>query len=104
MLCGTKDCAILLAGSNGGSVPTLSNPPPSGSACNGYLPTNAYDRFLWVINFFASNGFYVVSLLWSLHGFSDKVQLSAAFFPSGLSAMPVLEYSQTDVNLETRLM
>ena len=42
-----------------------SNPSPAKSdpaTCNQYLPsTNTMDRFMWVINYFASNGFYVVS-------------------------------------------
>ena len=40
-----------------------SNPSPaySGMSCNQYLPSDTMDRFLWVINYFATNGFYVVS-------------------------------------------
>ncbi|DBA92448.1 TPA: hypothetical protein ACH3X1_002682 [Trebouxia sp. C0004] len=45
---------------NGAVFPTLPNPVYPGGTCNDYLPAAPMDRFLWVINFFASNGFYVV--------------------------------------------
>ena len=45
---------------NGAVFPTLPNPVYPGGTCNDYLPAAPMDRFLWVINFFATNGFYVV--------------------------------------------
>ena len=91
-LAGMKLCVTVFAGSNGGSVPSLSNPPPSGSACNGYLPTNAYDRFLWVINFFASNGFYVVSLSWTAETSILQVNARVESFPcTDSSALPLTD-------------
>lgn len=41
----------------GASIPTVS---AAAGSCNSYLPSKAMDRFLWVINYFATNGFYVV--------------------------------------------
>ncbi|KAL3148715.1 hypothetical protein ABBQ38_014128 [Trebouxia sp. C0009 RCD-2024] len=40
--------------------PTNPSPAYSGMSCNQYLPSDTMDRFLWVINYFATNGFYVV--------------------------------------------
>ena len=43
-------------------APTLPNPAPqTPGVCNSYLPnTSVLDRFLWVVHFYASNGFYVI--------------------------------------------
>jgi len=50
---------------NLGSPPTLENPPPksayAGNTCNGYLPKDSVrDRFMYVVEFYAKNGFYVM--------------------------------------------
>lgn len=42
---------------NGASFPSVTDP----GACNSYLPSDPMARFNWVINYFATNGFYVVS-------------------------------------------
>ena len=47
-----------VAVANGASFPSVTSP---GGSCNSYLPSAPMDRFNWVINYFASNGFYVVS-------------------------------------------
>ena len=42
-------------------VPPLPSPPPPGALCNAYLPSDStLQRFLWVVSFYAANGFYVV--------------------------------------------
>ena len=42
-------------------VPALPAPPPEGACCNAYLPGGStLQRFLWVVGFFAANGFYVL--------------------------------------------
>ncbi len=42
-------------------VPPLPAPPPDGTACNEYLPGDStLRRFLWVVAFYAANGFYVL--------------------------------------------
>jgi len=43
-------------------VPPVPLPPAGGDTrCNTYLPwTSTLDRFLWVVQWFAANGFYVV--------------------------------------------
>ena len=52
----------LIAGPASNAVfPSNPSPAYSGMSCNQYLPSNTMDRFLWVINYFATNGFYVVS-------------------------------------------
>lgn len=45
-----------------GPAPSLKNPPPRTlGQCNEYLPNSStWDRFIWVIKFYASNGFYVL--------------------------------------------
>ena len=45
---------------NGAVFPTQPKPVYPRGTCNDYLPSAPMDRFLWVINFFATNGFYVV--------------------------------------------
>lgn len=47
---------------NGTSIPALSYAPTRGNnMCNDYLPnTSTMDRFIWIIDFFARNGFYVL--------------------------------------------
>lgn len=44
------------------TVPTLPNPPThTPGQCNDYLPTDTvYNEFVWVAQFFARNGFYVL--------------------------------------------
>ena len=47
----------------GHSIPHLQSSPQrhSASNCNDYLPdTSTYERFCWVVHFFAHNGFYVL--------------------------------------------
>lgn len=49
--------------SHGQTLPTLPTPPSrkQANSCNDYLPSSStYDRFCWVVHFFASNGFYVL--------------------------------------------
>jgi aryl-phospho-beta-D-glucosidase BglC (GH1 family) len=42
-------------------IPPMHAPPLYPSVCNDYLPnTSTFDRFVWVVNFFAENGFYVL--------------------------------------------
>ncbi len=47
---------------NGTTIPPMTSPPPRQSGLsNDYLPNDStLHRFLWVINFFAQNGFYVL--------------------------------------------
>ena len=47
----------------GARLPPATSPVANDNYCNGYLPEKPMDRFLWVINFFATNGFYVVGSL-----------------------------------------
>lgn len=44
------------------AIPLLPHPPPRHpSCCNDYLPQNStLDRFLYVVHFFAENGFYIL--------------------------------------------
>jgi Cellulase (glycosyl hydrolase family 5) len=46
----------------GTTIPAMISPPSRvAGACNSYLPNDTtLNRFLWVINFFAKNGFYVL--------------------------------------------
>ncbi len=47
----------------GHSLPDLPSPPQrrSPNTCNDYLPSSStYDRFCWVVHFFAHNGFFVL--------------------------------------------
>lgn len=53
-------CVFAVVASNA-VFPTNPSPAYSGMSCNQYLPSDTMDRFLWVINYFATNGFYVVS-------------------------------------------
>lgn len=50
------------ATANGATPPTQANPPPqTQGVCNDYLPNDTVlNRFLYVIRFFAQNGFYVL--------------------------------------------
>ena len=42
-------------------MPPLPAPPPAGVACNQYLPGDStLRRLLWVVAFYAANGFYVL--------------------------------------------
>ena len=42
-------------------MPPLPAPPPEGARCNAYLPGGStLQRFLWVVGFYAANGFYVL--------------------------------------------
>ena len=48
-----------------GPAPKLPNPPPAssyeGNTCNAYLPSDSVrDRFMYVVKFYAENGFYVM--------------------------------------------
>ena len=45
-----------------GPAPALPAPPPrQPNKCNDYLPSSStMDRFVWVVNFYANNGFYVL--------------------------------------------
>lgn len=53
---------MLAAVASNAVFPTNPSPAYSGGmSCNQYLPSDTMDRFLWVINYFASKGFYVVS-------------------------------------------
>lgn len=48
---------------SGATIPPQIYPPPNNvpNTCNAYLPNDTtLNRFLWVINFFANNGFYVL--------------------------------------------
>lgn len=65
---GTNACPLVAVPVNNAAFPRNPSPAYSGMACNQYLPSNTMDRFLWVINYFATNGFYVVSTaLMQLH-------------------------------------
>lgn len=48
----------------GQALPGLASPPSrkQASRCNDYLPSSSstYDRYCWVVHFFAANGFYVL--------------------------------------------
>ena len=47
----------------GYSLPDLPSPPQRShpNTCNDYLPSSStYDRFCWVVHFFAHNGFFVL--------------------------------------------
>lgn len=57
----TNTCPLVAVPANNAAFPRNPSPAYSGMACNQYLPSNTMDRFLWVINYFATNGFYVVS-------------------------------------------
>ena len=42
-------------------MPPLPAPPPEGACCNAYLRGGStLQRFLWVVGFYAANGFYVL--------------------------------------------
>lgn len=56
----TNACPLVAVPVNNAAFPRNPSPAYSGMACNQYLPSNTMDRFLWVINYFATNGFYVV--------------------------------------------
>ena len=48
---------------HGSPIPQLQSPPQrqNSAVCNEYLPgSSTYDRFCWVVQFFAQNGFYVL--------------------------------------------
>jgi aryl-phospho-beta-D-glucosidase BglC (GH1 family) len=47
---------------HGNTIPPLASPPDRSSGqCNGYLPNDStFNRFVWVVDFFARNGFYVL--------------------------------------------
>lgn len=48
---------------SGHKLPDLPDPPHrrSPNTCNDYLPSSStYDRFCWVVHFFAHNGFFVL--------------------------------------------
>ena len=56
----TTDPAVTLA--SNATIPTQSNPPPqTQGVCNDYLPNDTVlNRFLWVVQYFARNGMYVI--------------------------------------------
>ena len=42
-------------------LPLLPAPPTDGTSCNDYLPSDStLRRFLWVVAFYAANGFHVL--------------------------------------------
>lgn len=81
---GTTDDAQLIAAARAGPTPLPAVPlPPAGgdaTRCNSYLPTTStLDRFLWVVQWFAANGFFVLldyhpmGLEWTSHDVSHFV-------------------------------
>ncbi|MDP1880662.1 MAG: cellulase family glycosylhydrolase [Parachlamydiaceae bacterium] len=45
---------------SGKTIPPMTA-PAQGTTCNGYLPNDTtFNRFVWVVDFFAQNGFYVL--------------------------------------------
>ncbi len=74
-------------------VPPLPAPPPAGATCNAYLPSGStLQRFLWVVGFYAANGFYV---LVDNHWLEDDTVLAGPAAWAGMWAelvrRPVLE-------------
>ncbi|CAL5224001.1 g6619 [Coccomyxa viridis] len=85
---------------NGKPQPPQTPPPVSDGVCNDYLPNDStYNRYVWVVRYFASQGFYVVLDHQSLNGGpSDNIYDKDSFVASWVNLVKTVVAEAPEAN------